>query len=88
MAIKAVFWVVFLPIRIVFQVLFGVLLLPLLLLKLVFGGLLALAMIPLLIVGAIAAVVGLAIPLFPLFCIAFVVWIVMRSPRSTAIART
>jgi len=65
-----------------------VLLLPLLLLKLIFGGLFLLITIPLLIIGVVGAIIGLAVPLLPLLCIAFVVWVVMRSSRTTAIARS
>jgi len=79
LAVKALLWIVLWPLRLLVQILFGILLLPLLLLKLLFGGLFFLLMLPLLIVG---------VPLFPLLCIAFVVWVVMRSSRSTAIART
>ena len=91
MAIKAVLWVVLLPIRLVLHAVFGVLFLPFLLLKfLVFlaGGLALLIAGPVLFVGLIAGLIGLAVPLFPLLCIAFVVWVVMRSSRTTAIART
>ena len=79
LAVKALLWIVLWPLRLLFQIVFGILLLPLLLLKLLFGGLFFLLMLPLLIVG---------VPLFPLLCIAFVVWVVMRSSRSTAIARS
>lgn len=88
LALKAVLWVVLLPFRLLFQIVLGILLLPLLLLKLVFGGLFLLVSIPFLILAGVAALVGIAVPLFPLLCIALVVWIVMRSSRSTAIART
>ena len=87
LAVKALLWIVLWPLRLVFQIVFGVLLLPLLVLKVLFGGLFLLLMLPLLIVGVVAGVIGLAVPLFPLLCIAFVVWVVMRSSRTTAIAR-
>jgi hypothetical protein len=88
MAVKALLWVVLLPFRLLFYIAFGILFLPILLIKLLLGGILAVVAIPLVLIGLIAAFVGLAVPLFPLLCIAFVVWIVMRSSRSTAIART
>ena len=87
LAVKALLWIVLWPLRLLFQIVFGILLLPLLVLKLLVGGLFLLLMLPLLIVGVVAGVIGLAVPLFPLLCIAFVVWVVMRSSRSTAIAR-
>jgi hypothetical protein len=90
-AIKAVLWGILLPIRVVFHVLFGVLFLPFLFLQFVLllvGGLLMVIVGPVLLVGLVAGIIGLAVPLFPLLCIAFVVWVVMRSSRSTAIART
>jgi hypothetical protein len=87
LAVKALLWIVLWPVRLAFSIVFGVLLLPLLLLKVLFGGLLFLLMLPLLIVGVVAGVIGLAVPLFPLLCMAFVVWVVMRSSRTTAIVR-
>jgi hypothetical protein len=87
-AIKAVLWVVLLPIRLVLHAVFGVLFLPFLLLKFLVGGLVMLIVGPVLFVGLIAGLIGLAVPLFPLLCIAFVIWVVMRSSRTTAIART
>ena len=87
-AIKAVLWVVLLPIRLVLHAVFGVLFLPFLLVKFLVGGLVMLIVGPVLFVGLMAGLIGLAVPLFPLLCIAFVIWMVMRSSRTTAIART
>ena len=87
LAVKALLWIVLWPVRLAFSIVFGVLLLPLLLLKVLVGGLFFLLMLPLLIVGVVAGVIGLAVPLFPLLCMAFVVWVVMRSSRTTAIVR-
>ena len=87
-AIKAVLWVVLLPIRLVLHAVFGVLFLPFLLLKFLVGGLVMLIVGPVLFVGLMAGLIGLAVPLFPLLCIAFVIWVVMRASRTTAIART
>jgi hypothetical protein len=79
--VKSVIWLVTLP----FRLLFGVLFLPLMLLKLVVGGLLFVVLAPIVVVAVagavIAALAALAVPLFPLLCIAFVVWVVMRSNR-------
>jgi hypothetical protein len=87
-AIKAVLWVVLLPIRLILHAVFGVLFLPFLLVKFLVGGLVMLIVGPVLFVGLMAGLIGLAVPLFPLLCIAFVIWMVMRSSRTTAIART
>jgi hypothetical protein len=80
---KAVLWLVLLPFRLLFGLVFGVLLLPLLLVKLVVGLVLVVLVGPIVLIavvgGLLAAVVGLLIPLFPLLCIAFVVWLLMRS---------
>jgi len=87
-AIKAVLWLVLLP----FRLLFGFVLLPLLLIKLLVGGILLLIVGPVVLVAlaiaAFTAVVtvvatgaALLVPLFPLLCIGFVVWAVMRSGR-------
>ena len=92
MLAKAILWLVLLPFRLLFGLLFGILLLPLLLLKFVVfavGGVLLLIVGPIVamaLIGAVlAAVVGLAIPLLPLLCIAFVVWVVFRSARGQAV---
>ena len=87
-AIKAVLWGVLLPLRFILHAIFGVLFLPFLLLKFLVGGLLMVIVGPVLFVAFIAGLIGLAVPLFPLLCIAFVIWIVMRSSRTTANART
>jgi hypothetical protein len=80
---KAVLWLVLLPFRLLFGLVFGVLFLPLLILKLVVGVVLLVIVGPVVLIGLIAAVVaaivGLAIPLFPLLCIAFVVWLLVKS---------
>ena len=87
-AIKAVLWVVLLPLRFILHAIFGVLFLPFLLLKVLVGGLVMLIVGPVLFVALAAGLLSLAVPLFPLLCIAFVIWIVMRSSRTTALART
>jgi hypothetical protein len=85
MAVKAVIWLILLPFRILFGLLFGILVLPLILLKVVVGGLLLLVAGPILVLGLVGAAIATAVaviaPLFPLICIAFVVWVVARSGR-------
>jgi hypothetical protein len=79
--IRGILWLVLLP----FRLLLGILFLPFLILKVVIGTVLFAVLLPVAIIGfviaAIAGVVALAIPLFPLLCIAFVIWAVMRSTR-------
>jgi hypothetical protein len=79
--VKAVLWAIFLP----FRLLFGVLFLPLLLVKLIVGGVLFVIVAPLVLIAVagtlVATVTALAVPFFPLLCIAFVVWVVMRATR-------
>jgi hypothetical protein len=81
--VKAIVWLVLLPFRILFGLLFSVLLLPLLLLKALVIGILLVAVGPIVVLSilgaALATVLALAVPLFPLLCIGFVVWLVMRS---------
>jgi len=83
--IRAILWLVFLP----FRLLLGILFLPFLLLKLVIGTALFAIFIPVAIivfvVVTVAGAVALAVPLFPLLCIAFVVWVVMRSGRTVTV---
>ena len=83
-------WVVLLPLRL----LFGLLLLPFLLLKVVgmaIGGLLLLIAGPILAIALVAGLVAVAVavvaPLLPLLFIAFVVWFVIRASSPQAIAR-
>lgn len=79
---KAVLWLVLLPFRLLFGLLFGVLVLPFVLLKLILGALLLLVVGPVLVIAflaaAVAAVAAIAVPLFPLLCIGFVIWVVLR----------
>ncbi len=88
---KAIFWIVLLPVRLVFWALGAVLLLPLLLLKLLFGGLMALVAVPFvllgLIVGAIALIFGVLIPALPLILLAALLWYLVR-PEPTRLAGT
>lgn len=84
--LRVLLWLVLLP----FRLLFLLLLVPFLILKALIGG--ALFVIgPLLAIVGIAAglllAVALSIPLLPLFLIAFVVWVVMRSARRPALVK-
>jgi hypothetical protein len=76
-ALRALLWLVLLPLRIVLALLF----LPLLLLK----GLIFLVIGPVIgLIGVILAVVivgALALPLAPLVAIGFVAWLLLRTPR-------
>jgi hypothetical protein len=91
MIVKAVFWVVLLPFRLVFWLLGALLMLPLLLLKALFGGLMALLALPLallgLAVGAIALLFGVLIPAIPLIFLAALFWYLVR-PERTHLARS
>ena len=85
MFVKGVLWLVFLPVRL----LFGLLFTPLwFIARLVFGilgAVFSVLMIPvvlvILAVAGVIAVLAAAVPLLPLICIAFVVWVVLRASR-------
>lgn len=76
--LKFVFWVVFLPIRLVFKLLA----LPFLLLKWTFMGLFGLLLAPvaliLLVVGLFGVLAALVAPLLPLLVLAFIVWALVK----------
>lgn len=76
--VKFVFWVVFLPIRLVFKLLT----LPFLLIKWTFMGLFGLLLAPvaliLLVVGLFGVLAALVAPLLPLLVLAFIVWALVR----------
>ena len=81
--LKAMLWLVFLPIRLLFYAL----LLPLyFVLKAAHGGVLLVVLAPLLANAAlltlVAAVVAIAVPLLPLVLVAFVIWFVARLMRA------
>jgi hypothetical protein len=88
-AFRMAFWMVLLPVRL----LFGVLIVPFwiarMLLKVVFGAL----MLPvLLVVGGlltmaalIAAFVAIVTPMLPLLIVGFLIWVVIRSLRRPAV---
>ena len=88
--LRTLLWLVLLPLRIVF----GILLLPFLLLKLIVGALAFVIVGPLLgvfaVIGAVLGVVVLAavaLPFTPLLVLAFVAWLLLRQQRTTALVR-
>ena len=82
---RVVLWLVFLP----FRILFGLLFLPILLIKLVLGGVLFLIVGPVLAILAVIVMLAVgaavAIPLAPILALAFLVWLLMRSTRHGAL---
>ena len=90
LAIKAIVWVILLPIRLVFWLLGGLLLLPLLLFKFLLGGLILLISVPFIIISLVAAlaavVAGLLLPLLPLVLLVAVIWYFFR-PQPQALVR-
>jgi hypothetical protein len=68
-----------------FRLLFSLLFLPLLILKVVIGGLLMIVLAPILIiaavVGLLALVAAVAVPLLPLLAIGLIVWLLVRATR-------
>ena len=88
--LRAIFWVVLMPFRLVFWLLGAVLMVPLLLVKLLFGGLMTLLAAPLVLLGllgaAVAGVFGVLIPAIPLILLAALFWYLVR-PEPTRLAR-
>jgi len=76
--LKFVFWIVFLPVRLLFKLLT----LPFLLIKWTFLGLFGLLLAPLalilVVVGLLSVVAALVAPLLPLLVLAFIVWALVR----------
>ena len=87
--VKALLWIVLLPVRFVFGVFFGLLMLPFLLLKTVIGGILMVVLGPLMLIALLAGLAALAaaliVPLLPLLFVAFVVWFVVRASQRPAV---
>ncbi len=83
-ALKAVLWLLLLPLRF----LFGIVFLPLLLVKTLIGGILLVVLAPLMAIAAIVGLIGfiaaVLVPLMPLLVIALAVWIVVRLSRAAA----
>ena len=84
---RVILWIVLLP----FRLLFALLILPLLLFKLLIGGLVFLIVGPVLAILAFVAaiVIGavVAVPLLPLLLVGAIIWMILRTGRSTALAR-
>jgi hypothetical protein len=80
--LKAVLWVVLLPVRLLFWGLGALLFLPLLLFKFLFGGLLLILALPIIVVSlvaaAAAAAAALLVPHLPLLLRAAVIWLLVR----------
>ena len=89
--VKALFWVILLPFRLVFWLLGALLMVPLLLLKTLFGGLMALLAVPIALLGlavaAIALLFGVLVPAIPLIFLAALFWYFVR-PERTHLARS
>lgn len=81
-ALKAVLWLLVLPLRFLFLVV----LLPLFAVKAVIGGVLLAVVAPLLAIAAVVGVVGfasaVAVPVLPLLLIGLAVWMVVRVSRA------
>ena len=88
--LKAVFWLVLMPFRLVFWALGAILMVPLLLVKVLFGGLMALLAVPFVLLGllaaAIAMIFGVLIPAIPLIFLAALFWYLVR-PEPAPLAR-
>jgi hypothetical protein len=84
--VKAVFWLVFLPIRLVFWVIGSLVFLPILLLKLIFGGILFLILLPILAIVTVAVAASVLIPAIPVLLLIGLIWLLTR-PQPTALAR-
>jgi hypothetical protein len=84
--LKVVVWIVLLP----FRLLFGLLILPLLLVKALAGAVALILMGPILLVtllaGAVAAAVALLVPLLPLIVVGALIWFLVRASQRPAIA--
>ena len=80
--LKAVFWLVLMPFRVVFWALGAILFVPLFLAKMLFGGLMALLAVPLVLLGLLAAfiamVFGVLIPAIPLIVLVALFWYLVR----------
>jgi hypothetical protein len=90
-ALKAVLWIILLPIRLVFWLLGMLLVLPLLLVKLVFGGIVMLIALPLIVIGLalafVVAAVAIVLPLVPFILLIALIWYLIK-PDPHALART
>lgn len=75
--LKTILWVAFLPVRLVFWLIGGLLFLPVLLLKLV-GGLIFLIALPMLAIVFGIVTVAVLVPLIPVILLIAVIWAVAR----------
>jgi hypothetical protein len=92
--VKTLFWVIFLPVRLIFWLAGSVLMLPLLVVKAVFGGLLMLLAVPAVVVAALAAAAvviavgaALLVPLLPIALLLALIWYLVR-PEPRALVRS
>lgn len=86
-AVKAVLWVVLLPFRLLFWIVAGAIVIPLLALKVLLAGLLMLAALPLVLASAVAVLAlglfALLLPLLPVVLLVALVWyLVADQPRA------
>src|SRR5512132_3670678 len=79
---KVILWLVLLPLRLILYVL----LLPLLILKLIVGGIATLIVLPVLAIVGILLAAVFALPLLPFVAIGFVIWLLVRGNRPSAVA--
>ena len=89
--VKALFWLLLLPVRLVFWLVGTVLMLPFLLIKGIVGGLAMVLVIPAVAIAGGAAAVALVavgtallVPLIPLVFLAALIWFLIRPERALA----
>jgi hypothetical protein len=89
--LKAVLWIVLLPVRLVFWLLGTILLLPLLLIKFFIGGVILLIALPVIVISLIAAsaalVAGVLLPALPVILLFALLWYLVR-PQPQALVRS
>ena len=80
--LKAILWLVLLPVRLVFWTIGTLLILPLLLIKLLVGGVIFLIALPILVVvfavAALAVATAVLVPAIPLIFLIALVWYLVR----------
>jgi hypothetical protein len=81
--VKTVLWIVLLPLRLVFWIVGGLIVLPLLLFKFVAGAIIFVIALPVIVVSVLAA---LLVPLVPVIFLVALVWFLIR-PEATALVR-
>jgi hypothetical protein len=85
--LKAVFWALLLPIRLVFWTVGGLLLIPFLLLKFIFGTLFFVVALPFLLVAAVISAVAFAIPLLPILLLIALLWYLFSAESQALVSR-